>query len=168
MGFSTQGKGRYTVLAVCAAAVLSPTAAAAHDGGEVPVDVPFQGLGTVLAEVPRIGATVPTAIAALPGEPHVLKDDELHVPLVPELLADTRTPSLDAELPLSGPAGRTVTGVMVADSPLWALTPGVDVTLPVTNPGASADGLPRLTEPDLTVTTPTLQSSVLGVLDMDD
>lgn len=168
MGLSTQRKGRYTVLAVCAAAVLTPTTAAAYDGSQVPVDVPLHGLGTVLAEVPRIGASVPTALTALPGEPHVLKDDEVRVPLVPELLTETETPSLVAELPLSGPTGRTVTGAMVPGSPLWALTPAADLTLPLTNPGASEDGLPRLTLPDLSTTTPALQSAAAATLGSGD
>lgn len=104
MGMSRQG--RYAVLAACAAAVLAPGTATAVQGsdGQLPGGAPMRGLARVFAsEVPQLAGTLSTA---LPDDPHVVKDDEVRVPLAPELLGG-------AELPLLGPAGRTVTGTMV-------------------------------------------------------
>lgn len=166
-------QGRFAALAACTAAVLAPaTAAAADAGSQVPVDVPLESIETVLPlDAPTIHATVPSNPLSTPSVPQIMKDDQLNVPLVPEVGTILDTPTADVTVPLLGSdrnENSTSARISTDSTPLTAVTPAVDVALPLTNPGVEESGMPRLAMPNATVTTPTLQGERGAVVDLVD
>jgi hypothetical protein len=102
MGLSKQG--RYAMLAVCAAAVLSPGTAVAQDNGQpAPVAAP-DGVGELLTQAgPELTSTVREAVWSLPAPPVTLKNNEVSYPLVEHVATETAN-------------GGSVTGALLPDS----------------------------------------------------
>ncbi|UGY93178.1 hypothetical protein [Streptomyces gobiensis] len=171
MSISKQGK--FTALAICAAAALTPTAAAADDSGtQVPVDVPLDGVTPYLpVDAPTISATVPSQPLTPPSVPEVMTDENVTVPLVPSFGTILDAPSALVEVPLPATdenPNAASAQLMNRSTPLRAVTPSVEVDLPITNPGTEESGMPKLTVPNATVTTPSLYGERKAGLDIVD
>ncbi|MDI3405832.1 hypothetical protein [Streptomyces cavernicola] len=147
------------VLMTCMASAAAVAPAAASDA--VPVPVPLEGLETALpVEAPELKAGVPLLKPGAPvtdegGEGLVGRD------VLPQLPVHSALPETVLDVPVTDPLSQeriAGVGVESLESPVEALSPGMGLDAPLTEPGAGPLGLPGLHAPELAVLTPTLQA----------
>ncbi|MDI3390387.1 hypothetical protein QIS99_29970 [Streptomyces sp. B-S-A8] len=150
-----------SVLMTCLASAAAVAPAAAADS--VPVPVPLEGLETALpVEVPDVRAGVPllkpgAPVAAERGEGRLVGQDVL-----PQLPVHSALPETVLDVPVTDPLTQEQlagVGVESVESPVEALSPGLGLNAPLTQPGEGPLGLPAADVPELALLTPTLQAT---------
>ncbi|OIJ69372.1 hypothetical protein [Streptomyces mangrovisoli] len=157
---------RRTIAAVvtgvaAAAAAVGAAAAPAAAVGSVPIPVPLDGAEKSLGvELPEVGGELPLPLPGAPEGPRYTEGRLLPDRALPQLPLTGGLPGLDARAPLPhvlGP-GFDHAGVSAPAADLSALTPGLAVDAPLTQPNPDHFGLPDLRLPQAGVLAPVLRT----------
>ncbi|MDQ8707201.1 hypothetical protein RCO28_32750 [Streptomyces sp. LHD-70] len=149
------------VLMTCMASAAAVAPAAAADS--VPVPVPLEGLETALpVEVPELRGGVPLLKPGAPVTGERTEGRLLGEHVLPQLPLHSALPETTLDAPVTDPLSQERVaglGVESVESPVEALSPGLGVAAPLTEPGAGPLGLPGVDVPQLSVLTPALQAT---------
>ncbi|NBE54806.1 hypothetical protein [Streptomyces boluensis] len=147
-------------LMTCMASAAAVTPAVAGDS--VPVPVPLEGLEHALPiEAPELHGGVPLP---KPGAPVIAERGEGRLvsrDVLPQLPVHSALPRTVLDVPVTDPLSQERVaglGIESPDSPVEALSPGLGLDAPLTEPGAGPLGLPEATLPQLAVLAPALQA----------
>ena len=147
----------------CMASATAVAPAAAADPEAVPVRVPLENLERALpVEAPEVRTGVPLLKPGVPVTGERAEGRLVGQDVLPQLQLHSALPETGLDVPVTDPLTQervTGLGAESVQAPVEALSPGLGVDAPLSEPGAGPLGLPDLGVPQLALLGPALQAT---------